>query len=219
MFAESEVVSLIARGEEASSIALALHEAIATRIVTMVRRIGLKEKVVFAGGASLNPCLRRLLNQKLATELLTPDSPQTVGALGAALLSRDWKPEIENKKTEQTIIGRKNMSSKTFLIQSEGLGRGDDQLGIMLMANFLRLLGESQDKPAALVFWNGGVKLACEGSHVLDYLEKLEKQGVEILACTTCLEFFELVDKLKVGKPTTMVKSIQSMLNSDMVCL
>ena len=111
------------------------------------------------------------------------------------------------------------MPSKTFLIQSEGLGRGDDQLGIMLMANFLRLLGEGQEKPSRLVFWNAGVKLACEGSQVLTHLKKLEEQGVEILACTTCLEFFELVDKLKVGKPTTMVKSIQSMMNSEMVCL
>ena len=87
VFAESEVVSLIAKGEEASSIALALHEAIATRIVSMVRRTGLKEKIVFAGGASLNKCLRKLLLQKLDKELLTPDSPQTVGALGAALLA------------------------------------------------------------------------------------------------------------------------------------
>jgi selenium metabolism protein YedF len=111
------------------------------------------------------------------------------------------------------------MSSKTILIQSEGLGRGDDQLGKMLMANFLRLLAESQDKPGALVFWNAGVRLVCEGSPVLDYLKKLDGQGVEILACTTCLEFIELVEKLKVGKPTTMVRSIQSVLNSDMVCL
>ncbi len=111
------------------------------------------------------------------------------------------------------------MPSKVFLIQSEGLGRGNDQLGLMLMANFLRLLGDSQDKPATLVFWNAGVKLACEGSHVLVHLKKLEEQGVEILACTTCLEYFESVEKLKVGKPTTMVKSIQSMMSSEMVCL
>jgi selenium metabolism protein YedF len=111
------------------------------------------------------------------------------------------------------------MPSKTFLIQSEGLGQGDDQLGLMLMANFLRLLGESQDKPSALVFWNGGVKLTCEGSHVLVHLKKLEEQGVEVLACSTCLEYFGLKDNLKVGKPTTMVKSIQSMFSSDMVCL
>ncbi len=111
------------------------------------------------------------------------------------------------------------MPSKMILIQSEGLGRGEDKLGKMLMANFLRLLGESQEKPATLVFWNTGVRLVCQDSPVLDYLKKLEGQGVEILACTTCLEYFDLVDKVKVGKSTTMVKSIQSMLNSETVCL
>lgn len=111
------------------------------------------------------------------------------------------------------------MPSKVFLIQSEGLGRGDDKLGTLLMANFLRLLGESKDKPTTLVFWNYGVNLVCEGSQVLDHIKRLEDQGVEILACTTCLEYFDLMDKLKIGKPTTMVKSIQSMLSTDMVCL
>ena len=111
------------------------------------------------------------------------------------------------------------MPSKTILIQSEGLGRGDDKLGIILMANFLRLLGDSQDKPGALIFWNSGVHLLCEGSRVLEHLKKLEGQGVEILACTTCLEYLELTAKLIVGKPSTMVKSIQSMFSTDMICL
>ncbi|MFH0769185.1 MAG: sulfurtransferase-like selenium metabolism protein YedF [Chloroflexota bacterium] len=111
------------------------------------------------------------------------------------------------------------MSSKVFLIQSEGLGRGDEQLGALLLANFLRLLGESKEKPGTLVFWNSGVRLVCEGSQVLGHLGRLEEQGVEILACTTCLEYFDLMNKLKVGKPTTMVKSIQSLMNSDMICL
>ncbi len=111
------------------------------------------------------------------------------------------------------------MSSKVFLIQSEGLGRGEDRLGGLLIANFLRLLGESKEKPGTVVFWNSGVRLVCEGSQVLDHLKRLEEQGVEILACTTCLEYFDLLDKSKIGKATTMAKSIQSMLNSDMVCL
>lgn len=89
VFAESEVVSLIAKGEEANAIALALHEAIATRIVTMVRRVGIKEQVVFAGGASLNKCLRKLLEQKLGVKLTIPDSPQIIGALGAALIAKE----------------------------------------------------------------------------------------------------------------------------------
>ncbi len=111
------------------------------------------------------------------------------------------------------------MSSKVFLIQSEGLGRGDDRLGLMLMANFLRLLGESREKPAKLIFWNGGVRLVCEGSQVLDHLKRLEEQGVEILACTTCLEYYDLLNNQKVGTSTTMVKSIQSLMSSQVVCL
>lgn len=111
------------------------------------------------------------------------------------------------------------MSSKVFLIQSDGLGRGEERLGGLLMASFLRLLGESQEKPGTMVFWNTGVRLVCEGSQVLDHLKRLEEQGVEILACTTCLEYFDLVEKQKVGKPTSMVKSIQSMMSSEMICL
>lgn len=88
VFAESEVVSLIAKGEKAGDIALALHEAIATRLEIMARRVGVKEGVVFAGGGSLNRCLCKLLEQKLEIKLTVPDSPQTVGALGAALLAK-----------------------------------------------------------------------------------------------------------------------------------
>ena len=111
------------------------------------------------------------------------------------------------------------MRPKVFLIPSEGLGRGDEKLGSMLMANFLRLLGESEDKPGSLIFWNAGVRLLCQGSQVLEHLKRLEGQGVELLACTTCLEYFDLIDRLAAGKPTTMVKSIESMLSSDVVSL
>jgi selenium metabolism protein YedF len=112
------------------------------------------------------------------------------------------------------------MGTKLFLIQSESLGRGDERLGSMLMANFLRLLGESRDKPSALIFWNTGVRLVCEGSQVLDYIKRIEQKGVEILACTTCLEYLDLMDKLAVGRPTTMLKSIESLLGEqDVVSL
>ena len=54
------------------------------------------------------------------------------------------------------------------------------------------------------------VRLVCEGSKVLEHIKRLESQGVEILVCTTCLEYFDLLEKLAVGTPTTMMKSIQS---------
>jgi selenium metabolism protein YedF len=111
------------------------------------------------------------------------------------------------------------MPLKTILIQSEVLGRGDDELGMNLMANFLRLLEESTDKPSRMIFWNTGVRLLCEGSWALEHLKVLEEQGIEILACQTCLDFFELTEKLMVGKPTNMLKSIEAMMTSQMVCL
>jgi selenium metabolism protein YedF len=111
------------------------------------------------------------------------------------------------------------VTKKVFLIQSEGLGRGEEQLGSLLMANFLRVLGESQEKPETIIFWNTGVRLVCEGSRVVDHLKRLEQQGVTILACTTCLEYLDLKNKIVVGKPTTMVKSIESMFGGNIVTL
>jgi len=111
------------------------------------------------------------------------------------------------------------MGAKVILVQSETLGIGEEQLGSMLMASFLRLLGESDEKPISLIFWNTGVRLVCEGSKVLDHVKRIAETGVEILACTTCLEYFDLTEKLVVGKPTTMAKSIQSMLNYDVISL
>ncbi|MFC1893779.1 sulfurtransferase-like selenium metabolism protein YedF [Chloroflexota bacterium] len=111
------------------------------------------------------------------------------------------------------------MQAKHILIQSEGLGEGDDNLGSLLMANFLRLLAEKEEKPKTIIFWNTGVKLVCEGSQVLKHIQKLEEASVEILACTTCLEYFDLIDKLAIGKPTTMVKSIESMFDGEFIAL
>lgn len=91
VFAESEVVSLISRGEDSASIALALHEAIAVRMTAMARRVGIRERLVFAGGAALNPCLKKLLSEKLGVDITVPDSPQTVGALGAAILAGEGR--------------------------------------------------------------------------------------------------------------------------------
>ena len=85
VFAESEVVSLIARGEDSRRVALGLHRSIAERIAGMVRRVGVRERLVFAGGVAQNPCLQSLFSEALGVPLTVPESPQTVGALGAAL--------------------------------------------------------------------------------------------------------------------------------------
>lgn len=85
VFAESEVVSLIGRGEDSRRIALGIHQAIVNRLNAMVQRVGLHERFVFAGGVAHNLCMQQLIGEILGVRLTIPDNPQTVGALGAAL--------------------------------------------------------------------------------------------------------------------------------------
>jgi predicted CoA-substrate-specific enzyme activase len=85
VFAESEVVSLIARGEDSHRVALGLHQAIVDRIGGMIRRVGVKQRFVFAGGVAQNPCLQSLFAVALGIPITVPPEPQIVGALGAAL--------------------------------------------------------------------------------------------------------------------------------------
>lgn len=85
VFAESEVVSLIARGEDSHRVALGLHQAIVDRVGGMIRRVGVDERFVFAGGVARNPCLKQLFAESLGVSPTVPDEPQIVGALGAAL--------------------------------------------------------------------------------------------------------------------------------------
>lgn len=89
VFAESEVVSLIARGLPREDIARGLHQAIADRTAGLVRRVGLEEKVMITGGVAKNKAVVKVLNEKLKTDLIVPVEPQIAGALGAALLAQD----------------------------------------------------------------------------------------------------------------------------------
>ena len=87
VFAESEVVSLIAAGHDQADILAAIHHAIARRILGMVGLQGLKEKVVMSGGVAKNLGVARALEKELETNLLIPTEPQIVGALGAAIMA------------------------------------------------------------------------------------------------------------------------------------
>jgi predicted CoA-substrate-specific enzyme activase len=85
VFAESEVTSLMARGEKAHNIALGLHLAIVQRTASMLRRVGETPPVLFAGGVAHNACVRALLEENLGQRLFVPPEPDLVGAWGAAL--------------------------------------------------------------------------------------------------------------------------------------
>lgn len=105
--------------------------------------------------------------------------------------------------------------AKRVLITTDRIGRGDEELGRLLMRNFCYSLARNDDRPAAVMLMNGGVRLACEGSEVLDDLGLLIENGVAVKVCGTCLDYLELTDSLVVGDAGTMVEAVGALLGAD----
>lgn len=100
-------------------------------------------------------------------------------------------------------------------ISSDTMGRGDDDLGRVLMRSFLHTLTEAEAPLETLILFNNGVKLAVEGSPVLDDLRTLADGGARILLCGTCLGHFELKEKVAVGEISNMYTISETMLAAD----
>jgi intracellular sulfur oxidation DsrE/DsrF family protein len=92
-------------------------------------------------------------------------------------------------------------SSKSVMIQivREGMGVADPALQHTLLRKYLQLLPENSTLPGAICFFASGVKMVVEGSPVLDLLQPLEARGVRLIVCKTCLDYFGLLDKVRVG--------------------
>lgn len=103
------------------------------------------------------------------------------------------------------------------LVATEFLGRGDDVLGGKLVVNFIGTLKEMGQDLWRLIFLNGGVKLTTEGSAALNALRELEREGVTILVCGTCLNHFGLLEKKQIGETTNMLDIVTAMQLADKV--
>ena len=110
-------------------------------------------------------------------------------------------------------------AGKVILVAGETLGHGSDELGTILMKSFFYALAESKQLPQAIYFLNGGVKLACTGSHVLESLCKLQSLGVEIYACGLCLDFFQLTAQLAVCEVTNMYAIVEQITAASVIKL
>ncbi len=104
-----------------------------------------------------------------------------------------------------------------LVIPGESMGRGDAELGQILIRGFVHTLGEVQPLPDTIIFFNSGVKLVVEGSPVQEDLRALHERGVEILACGTCLGYYELKEKVVVGEVSNMYTIAETMLSAGKV--
>lgn len=104
-----------------------------------------------------------------------------------------------------------------LFVPSDSLGRGPAELGERLMAAFFHTLLEVTPKPQTIIFMNAGVKLVVEGSAALEDLEALAGQGIELLACGTCLGYFELKERVAVGRVSNMFDISTALLEAGKV--
>ncbi|MCR4420293.1 MAG: sulfurtransferase-like selenium metabolism protein YedF [Clostridia bacterium] len=142
--------------------------------------------------------------------------------------SQGLRAEVEEKGSEYYIrISRTGFAElsqqanpalvEVLLVTGAALGRGDEELGRVLMQSFLTTLAQSEHLPRKILLLNSGVRLACEGSPVLDSLLALESKGVEIVACGTCLDYYGLKESLCVGSVTNMYSIVEALAEAEKI--
>lgn len=126
----------------------------------------------------------------------------------------DEAPASETGKSGQESCGSfcgGSAGNTIVVVSSDRMGSGNDELGRVLLKGFIFAVTQLDELPAKMLFYNGGAKITCEGSDSLEDLKNLEAQGVEIQTCGTCLDYYQLKEKLAVGTVTNMYSIVEAM--------
>ena len=129
-------------------------------------------------------------------------------------VSIQQKAPAENDK-EICYPDRK--SNTVVVLSSNQMGNGSEELGQILMKGFIFALTELDELPSTVLLYNSGVKLSTEGSNSIEDLKTLQAQGVEILSCGTCLNYYDLTEKLQVGDVTNMYFILEKIAQADKI--
>lgn len=121
----------------------------------------------------------------------------------------------EEIPADQCLVSAKKKT--VVAVTADHMGEGNEELGKVLIKGFLFAQTQLENLPDTILFYNGGAKLTCEGSDSIEDLKKLEEAGVQILTCGTCLNYYGLTEKLKVGGVTNMYVIAQTMAEADLV--
>lgn len=158
-------------------------------------------RVLLDKGAARENVLRFCASKGMAVSEELGD--ESTSLLISSTLQTTSKGNLDEKKSRPVI-----------LIASDKLGSGPDELGRLLMKNFIITLLEIRKQPEKIFFVNSGVLLTTEGSELVEPLSKLVNAGVEIFSCGVCLEYYGISDKLVVGMTTNMYTIAESLLLS-----
>lgn len=164
-----------------------------------------------------------LVDNEIAVQNLTKMAQQKGYASNAEKLAEreyrvlftvgDAAPEAE----EAPVCTPDARTDTVVVIASDKMGDGAEELGKALLKAFVFSLTQQDKLPKTMLFYNGGAQLTCEGSPMLEDLKALEAEGVEIMTCGTCLNFYGLTEKVQVGSVTNMYVIAEKMLNAGNV--
>ena len=116
----------------------------------------------------------------------------------------------EDDAVECTVPSGKQ--NTVVVLSSNKMGEGNEELAKTLMKGFLYALAEQEVVPSCVLLYNSGVRLSTENDDAVHDLRALEEAGAEILSCGTCLNFYGLTDKLRVGSVTNMYAIVEKMM-------
>jgi selenium metabolism protein YedF len=183
-------------------------------------RQGLKEaapdeavQILIDNPASLSNVKRYLTDNRLGFSI------REEGAVSIVTVTGGEREEITENETDYCSTGISaapaGKRNTVVAVTSERMGSGDDDLGTKLMTSFFRTLVMIEPAPASVVFYNTGVKLATDDSPVIDLIRELSEKGTSVYLCTTCINHFNLRDRLPVGSFSDMYQIINIMKDAD----
>jgi selenium metabolism protein YedF len=170
--------------------------------------------------------LEVLVDNEIAVQNVTKMASSSGGSVKSEKIGeKEFKVIIE---VSQDMVGHESQvvddseecipdkrKNTVIVISSDTMGTGNDELGKVLIKGFIFAVTQLDELPKAVLFYNGGAKLTSDGSDSLTDLKDLEAQGVEILTCGTCLDYYGLKEKLQVGAVTNMYAIVEAMSNAD----
>jgi len=125
--------------------------------------------------------------------------------------------EVLKNSSAEKLNAKSENDNFVVLIGANTMGRGDDELGAVLMKAYIFSLTELDNLPKEVLFINSGVFLTCEGSAALDDIQNLVNKNVTIKSCGACLNFYNMTEKLKIGEITNMYDISSAMANTGKV--
>lgn len=140
----------------------------------------------------------------------------TVGEDAAEKLKSAKSPAVQpqGQTQQEAAAGCRTCVGTVVAVGSDRMGEGSEELGHILIKSFIFALTQLDDLPDKILFYNGGAKLTVEGSESLEDLKTLEEQGVEIMTCGTCLDYYRIKDKLAIGGVTNMYSIVETLQNA-----